>query len=192
MKQPSRRDFLVGSALGLSSGWLAANQAGIFNARVFAAAATGDHLGQFSFFTRQQAAEIDAMASQIIPSDDSPGAHEARCVYFIDRALSTFLRDSQPVYTQGLEELKAKTRELFPKTNQFSALRSDEQIQVLSAIEPSQFFHAVRTHTILGMFAPPDHGGNFERSGWNLIGFDGTHPYSPPFGFYDAKDMETT
>ena len=189
MKQQSRRDFLIASAVGLSSGWLAANRTGILDARVFAAAATGGHAGPFSFFTPQQAVEVDAMASQIVPSDDSPGAHEARCVYFIDRALATFLRDSQPIYTQGLEELQAKTRKLFPSAPRFSALRSEEQIQVLHAIEHGAFFSAVRTHTILGMFAPPEHGGNFEREGWNLIGFDGTHAYTPPFGYYDAKDV---
>lgn len=188
MKQQSRRDFLIASAAGLSSGWLAANRAGILDARVFAAAVSGEHAGRFSFFTPQQAAEVDAIASQILPSDDSPGAHEARCVYFIDRALATFLRDSQPIYTQGFDELQAKTGELFPNAARFSALRSEEQIQVLQAIEHGAFFSAVRTHTILGMFAPPDHGGNFERAGWNLIGFNGTHAYSPPFGDYDAKD----
>jgi gluconate 2-dehydrogenase gamma chain len=189
MKQQSRREFLIASAVGLSSGWLAANRAGILDARVFAAAAAGAHPAPFSFFTPQQAAEIDAVASQILPSDDSPGAHEARCVYFIDRALTTFLRDSQPVYRQGLDELQAKTGELFPHAARFSALGSDQQIQVLQAIEHGDFFRAVRTHTILGMFAPPDHGGNFERAGWNLIGFDGTHAYTPPFGYYDAKDV---
>lgn len=189
MKKQSRRDFLAGSALGLSSGWLAAHRAGILDARVFAASAAGGLEGQFSFFTPEQAVEIDAVAAQIIPTDGSPGAHEARCVYFIDRALTTFLRDSQPVYRQGLEELQAKARELFPNAERFSALRSEEQIQVLHAIEHGAFFSAVRTHTILGMFAPPDHGGNFQRAGWNLIGFDGTRAYSPPFGDYDAKDV---
>src|SRR5271163_1309453 len=31
------------------------------------------------------AAEIDAITSQIIPSTDGPGAHEAGVVYFVDR-----------------------------------------------------------------------------------------------------------
>ena len=74
--------------------------------------------GKFSFFTSEQAAEIDAVASQIIPTDDTPGAHEARCVYFIDRALTSFLRESQPIYTEGLKELQEKTKELFPGCRQ--------------------------------------------------------------------------
>ena len=35
------------------------------------------------------AAEIEAIAARIIPSDATPGAREAGVVYFIDRALST-------------------------------------------------------------------------------------------------------
>ena len=55
-----------------------------------------------------QAAEIEAMAAQIIPTDDSPGAREAHCLYFIDRALTTFAKASQPVYIQGLQDLQAE------------------------------------------------------------------------------------
>lgn len=42
----------------------------------------------------QAAAEIEALAAQIIPSDDSPGAMEAGVVYFIEGALATF--DQEP------------------------------------------------------------------------------------------------
>lgn len=183
----SRRSFLVGSALGLSSTWLAANWAGILDAKAYAAQAAAGHPGEFSFFTKAQAAEIDAMASQIIPTDDTPGAHEARCVYFIDRALTSFLRESQPVYTEGLKDLQAKTKELFPDAARFSALTSAQQIQLLTAIEHGKFFAAVRAHTITGMLASPVHGGNHNEVGWKLIGFEDTLNFKPPFGYYDAK-----
>lgn len=127
------------------------------------------------------------MASQIIPTDETPGAHEARCVYFIDCALTTFLRDSQPVYTEGLKDLQAKTKELFPDATSFAALSSPQQIQLLTAIESTPFFMAVRLHTITGMFASPAHGGNCGQAGWKLIGFDDTLNFKPPFGYYDAQ-----
>jgi gluconate 2-dehydrogenase gamma chain len=50
-----------------------------------AAAATPPHL---EFFSPAQASEVEAMAAQIIPTDDTPGAREAHVIYFIDRALS--------------------------------------------------------------------------------------------------------
>ncbi len=183
----SRRSFLVGSALGLSSAWLASNWPGILEARAFAAQAAAGLPVKFSFFTEEQAAQIDAVASQIIPSGDTPGAREARCVYFIDCALTTFLRDSQETYTEGLSALQEKTKQLFPDAASFSALPSGQQIQVLKALEKSPFFRAVRTHTILGMFTSPDHGGNYGQAGWKLIGYDHALNFKPPFGYYDAK-----
>jgi gluconate 2-dehydrogenase gamma chain len=140
----------------------------------------------FAFFTKEQAADIDAMASQIIPTDDTPGAHEAGCLAFIDHGLTTFLSSSQSVYTQGLKDLQAKTKELFPSANKFSALTSVQQIQVLKAIEETPFFRAVRNHTITGMFASPAHGGNYGKVGWKLIDWDDLLNYKEPFGYYDA------
>src|SRR5271168_2445594 len=175
MKIPSRRSFLLESGAGLSAVWLASNWPAILQAREAAGS------GQLVFFTPEQAAVIDAMASQIIPTDDTPGAHEACCVYFIDRGLTTFLRDSRPDYTQGLKDLQAKTKELFPSAGRFSALSSAQQIQLLTAIENTPFFNMVRTHTITGMFASPAHGGNGNEAGWKLIGFEDTLDFKPPF-----------
>ena len=134
----------------------------------------------------EQAEIIDAIASQIIPTDDTPGAHEARCVYFIDYGLATFLGDSQVLYRQGLEDLQARTKQMFPDATSFAGLASDKQIQLLTAIESTPFFTTVRLHTITGMFASPAHGGNFDQAGWKLIGYDDTLNFSPPFGYYDA------
>ena len=187
MNKQSRRAFLIGSSSGLSSIWLASNWSGILDAKAHAQQATEPGRPvRLAFFTHEQAADMDAMASQIIPTDSTPGAHEAGCVHFIDRALTTFLRDSQPIYTQGLKDLQAKTKELFPGTSKFSALTSAQQIQLLTAIENTAFFTTVRTHTIIGMFASPAHGGNCNKVGWELIGFEDTLKFKPPFGYYDA------
>jgi gluconate 2-dehydrogenase gamma chain len=185
MNNRSRRSFLIGSTSGLSAIWLASNLSGILDAQVHAQRATL-HPVPLVFLTREQAADVDAMASQIIPTDNTPGAHEAGCVYFIDRALTTFLRDSQPIYTQGLKDLQAKTKELFPSASRFSTLTSAQQIQLLTAIENTNFFTTVRTQTIIGMFAGPAHGGNYSKAGWELIGFEDTLNFKPPFGYYDA------
>jgi gluconate 2-dehydrogenase gamma chain len=185
----TRRSFLAQSALGVSSAWLASNWSGILDAHAYAEQATSAPSPSLQFFTVGQVADIDAMASQIIPTDDTPGAHEARCVYFIDRALTTFLRDSQPVYKTGLEDLQAKTKELFPDSSSFSSLSSAQQIQLLTAIERTHFFAIVRTHTIMGLLASPVHGGNFDEVGWKLIGHEDTLNFKPPFGYYDAQSQ---
>jgi gluconate 2-dehydrogenase gamma chain len=180
MKKPSRRSFLFESGAGLSAVWLASNWPAILQAREAAAS------GQLVFFTPDQAAVIDAMASQIIPTDDTPGAHEARCVYFIDRGLTTFFHDSQPVYAQGFKDLQQFTQEISPGASLFSALTSKQQIQILTSIEKTPFFRTVRNHTIIGMFSSPAHGGNYDQAGWKLIGFEDTLNFKPPFGYYDA------
>ena len=184
----SRRSFLAGSAAGWSSAWIAANWSGILAAQEHAQRAVGSaQPGKFEFFTVEQAAEIEAVAAQIIPTDDSPGAREAGAVHFIDRALATFDQERQSIYTQGLTSLLTKTRELFPSATKFSGLSSDQQIRVLKAIEKTPFFAQVRTHTITGFLANPEYGGNRNEIGWKLIGFDGKFHYEPPFGYYDAE-----
>jgi gluconate 2-dehydrogenase gamma chain len=88
----SRRSFLVHSVAGLNAAWVAANYPGILAAQSYVRQATqSGQLPRLTVFTAEQAAEIEAMTAQIIPTDETPGAREAHCVYFIDRALSTFL-----------------------------------------------------------------------------------------------------
>ena len=187
-KAKSRRSFLVDSVTGLNAAWIAANLPGILAAQEHARqAAESGQLPQLAFFTAAQAAEIEAMAAQIIPTDDTPGAREARCLYFIDKALTTFARNSQPVYVQGLQELQAKTAQLYPSAGKFSALTSEQQIKTLTEIEKTPFFNMVRTHTVIGFFARPVHGGNHDNIGWKLIGYDGSLNHKPPFGYYDAQ-----
>jgi hypothetical protein len=167
----SRRGFLADSVAGLGSVWLAAHWPAILEAEEYA--------------------QRDAMASQIFPATDTPGAHEAHIINFIDRALVTFARDRRPVYIQGLKDLQSKTKELFPTASKFSALTSAQQIQLLTAIEKTPFFLTVREHTLTGMFASPKHGGNFNKAGWKLIGFEDTLNFKPPFGYYDAAALKS-
>jgi gluconate 2-dehydrogenase gamma chain len=187
-KGQSRRSFLISSATGLSAAWVAANYSAILAAQKQVRVATkAGQLPQLVFFTEAQAVEVEAMAAQIIPTDETPGAREAHCLYFIDRALSGFARGSQPLYTKGLQDLQAKADQLYPNAGKFSALTSEQQIKVLTEIQNTPFFRTVRTHTVLGFFSRPMHGGNYEKVGWKLIGYDDSLNHKPPFGYYDAQ-----
>jgi gluconate 2-dehydrogenase gamma chain len=183
----SRRDFLVSSLSGVGAAWVAANLAGIDAAEAYVQqTARSGQSPAFAFFTPAQAVEVEAMAAQIIPTDSTPGAREARVVHFIDRALTTFEKARQDDYRKGLDDLAAQTRQLFPDAPRFSALGSEQQIQVLTALEKSPFFNLVRTHTITGFFASPVHGGNANKVGWKLVNYDDSLNHTPPFGYYDA------
>jgi gluconate 2-dehydrogenase gamma chain len=188
IKAKSRRSFLLASATGLNAAWITANYPGILSAQehVRLAVKVGQ-LPQLTFLNDSQAAEIEAIAAQIIPTDESPGAREAHCVYFIDRALSTFARGSQSAYLKGLKDLQSKSQQLYPDAAKFSALTSEQQIKVLTAIEKTPFFREVRTHTVIGFFSRPVHGGNYDKIGWKLIGYDDSLNHRPPFGYYDAQ-----
>jgi Gluconate 2-dehydrogenase subunit 3 len=69
---------------------------------------------KLSFLTAAEAADIDAVTAQIVPTDDSPGAREAGVVYFIDRALATFYSQLAGDYRAQLVSFQATFRERHP------------------------------------------------------------------------------
>jgi gluconate 2-dehydrogenase gamma chain len=133
-----------------------------------------------------EAAEIEALAAQIIPATGGPGAREAGVIYFIDRALSTFAADDRETYRAGMAEIQQKRRDLFPGSIGIAALSSEQQITLIRGIEKSDFFDLLRTHTVLGFLASPSYGGNRGEVGWKQIGFEDQMAYQHPFGYYDA------
>jgi len=191
MKEISRRLFLIQSSAGLSGAWLVARWPEI------AAAAQHAHTAaqsaaplKFEFFTPEQAVEVEAIAAQIIPTDDTPGAREARVIYFIDRALMTFDSDKRSLYKKGLEALQLKAKNPLLGIKRFSDIAAAHQIKLLKSIQLSEFFLQVRAHTIIGFFANPEYGGNFNQIGWKHIGFEDHYTFKPPFGFYDRDYKE--
>src|SRR5277367_307154 len=110
-----RRDFLARTATGLGAAWISANWSAAVAASAHARlAAISEAPLKFEFFSEEQAIDVAAIASRIIPSDDSPGATEAGAVYFIDRALVTFAVDAQAIYRDGLVQLQEDIHEMFP------------------------------------------------------------------------------
>ncbi len=192
-REQSRREFLLESLAGAGAVWALANTAGIAEASAFAQqAARAGTASPPAFFTAAQAADVEAMAAQIIPTDRSPGAREARVVVFIDRILTTFETDAQADYTKGLAELTVQTRQFRPAAASFASLASEDQIAVLTAMEKTPFFNLVRTHTVTGFFAAPVHGGNAGKAGWQLVHYDDSLNHHPPFGYYDALPDSTS
>jgi len=200
-----RRTFLTRSAAGFSAAWLAANWPSMVSAATHAhAAAASPDPAQFEFFTAAEAAEVEAMSSRIIPTDETPGAKEAGVVYFIDRALVTFASDSQKTYREGLAGVNALLSEKFPGVKNFSAASPEQQDAVLEAlnnVKPNAtsarrnrpnaagqpFFDTLRYHTIAGFLIAPDtdRRGNRDGVGWKVIGRDPEHMFQPPFGVLD-------
>jgi len=170
----------------MTSAWLAAHWPAIA-----AAAGHAEHFGEvsapagFEYLSAADAADVLAIAVQIVPSGTTPGAREAHAAYFIDRALGTFFSQWADEFRLGLSTFQATFRGVRPAAESFAAASADAQTAFLLSMDQTPFFELMRTLTLLGMFSSPKYAGNFERTGWTLLGFEDQHQFSPPFGYYD-------
>ncbi len=135
-------------------------------------------------FSPAQWRTVEAITGRIIPTDAEPGAIEAGCVNFIDKALANEDAALRPQYEAGLPGIDAVSRHRFEKP--FVELRPAEQDAILEALESGEvegwtdrdlrsdrFFATVRTHTVWGFLADPHYGGNRDYVGWELVGYPG-------------------
>ncbi len=159
----------------------------VLSAQQYAHRAAGSPAPQFETLEAGAAREIEALAAQIIPSTGGPGALEAGVIYFIDRALSTFASDERETYRTGMAEFQQKRQELFPDSTSIASLAGEQQMTLIRALEASNFFDLLRTHTVLGFLGNPSYGGNRGETGWRQIGFEYERAYQLPFGYYDAQ-----
>ena len=131
--------------------------------------------------------DLTALTSLIFPSDGTPGAKEAQVARFIDRALGSLAAEQLELFRTGLANLRVAAAKRRPPNPAFSALGEADQIALVEALDraKSPFFEAVRTATIMGMFAHPKYGGNEGKLGWRMIDFQDRGVWQAPFGDYD-------
>ena len=136
-------------------------------------------------FTPEQLAGFEAIAMRIFPSDDgTPGAKEAGVVGFIERVLSGPYAEYRQQMLDGLADFDRRAG------GRFSTQPAARQDEVLRDAEKTTFFGYMRYLTIAGMFADPSWGGNRQKAGWKLLGFEDRAIWQPPFGSYDANPGE--
>lgn len=141
-------------------------------------------------FSAAQGAEIEAIASRILPSDDGPGAKEAGVLYFIDHGLTTFAKDQAKIVDDGLVTLSKAVQKAHKGETRFSALTPEQQDAMLRSVEKTPFFGVLRFATIAGFLALPKYGGNRDFVGWKYIGQDNVMENKPPFGWYDRPENQ--
>jgi len=136
-------------------------------------------------FTPEQLAGFEAIAMRIFPSDDgTPGAKEAGVIGFIERVMAG-------PYTPWRQDLIGGLADLDKRAGgTFASQTAERQDALLREVEKSTFFGYMRYLTIAGVFADPSWGGNREKAGWKLLGYDDRAIWQPPFGFYDANPGE--
>lgn len=136
----------------------------------------------YKVLTSHQVATLGAIADQLIPPDQDPGARDAGAVFYIDRVLAGEQKDKRPLYSSGLVGVDETSRKSFGK--EFIKLDFEQQTQILKAIEQgkadgeiwkkqssSQFFSVVWQHVLEGFYGPPEHGGNKDYVSWKMVGF---------------------
>lgn len=201
--QTARREFLLQSGGAAAVALVSTHWPSIVAAAQHAhEAAKSRATGYFEVLTLEQARNVEAFASQIIPSDELPGAREAGVVYFIDRALKTFASGDLPAYQKGLADLNQMIAEKNPGVKSFADATLDQQQVIVAELAQKEnpptnpprrrrqmgstdFFQTIWLHTVLGFLAIPEAGGNRDYVGWKVVDRDPAHSFSPPFGFYD-------
>jgi Gluconate 2-dehydrogenase subunit 3 len=120
------------------------------------------------FFEGEEYATVAELAASIIPSDETPGAREARVAEWIDFLVSESDNDRQRLYRDGLGRLAARCREsgrgAFPT---LPGPAREEAVRELEAADPV-FFRAVKEDTVFGFYT--------SEVGLRELGADG-HPF---------------
>jgi gluconate 2-dehydrogenase gamma chain len=183
----SRCSFLLASGQWLSGAWIASHWPAIAAAAQHAESVAAEvEAGHFEMLSAADAYDVEAICAQIVPSGATAGAREAHAVHFIDKSLSTYFASMAPDYRLGLAEFQSRFRALDAQRS-FATADAASQEAFLKTLDRTPFFETTRFLTVLGMFSSPKYGGNYQNSGWKLLGFVDQHAFAPPFGYYDAQ-----
>ena len=184
----SRRDFLLRSSSVAALPLLTGAHANVLRAIHREASSTPRPPG---FLSPSQYNVIQAAVDRIFPAiDGAPNASAMHVPQFIDIALQRVLADARKAYVEGIRTVEATTRKLYPRSKGFVSLDERQQDAVLAALEETPFFKMLGAHTVAACFADPKYGGNYEQSGWKLVGHEHRGAWAPPFGYYD-RDAHT-
>ena len=185
----TRRDFVATSTSALGGAWLIRLAPLVVATQACATEALREGL-PLSTLTDREGADFDAFAARIIPTDDTPGAREAGAVYFADRSLRGWASDLLPIVRAGLSAMNERVATTFEAFETFAELGESEQDEIITAVEQEDpgFFFFARTLVTLSLATDPRYGGNRDKVGWRLMGFEDGFVYQPPFGHYDRGE----
>jgi gluconate 2-dehydrogenase gamma chain len=145
------------------------------------AVACGEEAGRWRVLTDEEARTLAAACDPIVPPDDFPGAADAGVVEFIDRQLATREKGEQEAWRRGVAALDATARRRHAAP--FADLPFDVRTALLRDVESGSvdaadwagadargFFRRLRSHTMMGFYGDPRHGGNRDRVSWRMLG----------------------
>ena len=140
-------------------------------------------VGRWRFLANAEATVVEAIAEQIIPSDQDAGARDANVVNYIDRQLAGVFKKHQETYRRGIAGVQQTSNIMFQ--GDFESLEWPQQTEVLKTLESGEaqgsiwetvsarsFFELIRNHTMQGFYGSPRHGGNRGFVSFRMIGID--------------------
>ncbi|MHB8419549.1 MAG: gluconate 2-dehydrogenase subunit 3 family protein [Myxococcales bacterium] len=133
--------------------------------------------------TAEELALCAAACERVLPADQDPGARDLGVVDYIDRRLARPAKRAsrqRRKLKKGLAQLESWSDKRNGRS--FLALDADAQDDTLASFaaeggdEGYAFVHQLVLLTMEGAFADPVYGGNRDKAGWKLIGFDAPCP----------------
>ncbi len=135
------------------------------------------------FFSESDALLIDAIAEQIIPSDEWPGGRESGVTNYIDKQLIGPYARFQTNYRKGINAITETCVNRYQKN--FQELDWDTQTLFLEEMEAgkmtdniwekgfdSDFFKMLRDHSMQAYYGSPVHGGNKNKMSYKMMNLD--------------------
>lgn len=136
--------------------------------------------GKWRFLSDEEGMLVDALAEQIIPTDEHPGAIEARVTNFIDKQLVIHYKKHQDNYRVNL--LKLQNTCLHMHNVKFEKLEWEIQTNFLETMEKGglvadnwpgneqrNFFNMFVDHCMQGFYGSPRHGGNYKYVSYRML-----------------------
>lgn len=142
---------------------------------------------EFTTLTPSEALELEAVAARIFPATDTPGAREAGVIHFLDTTFGSVFSQALDPIRGSLKSIAGKVEEKHGAAATFASLSEEDQDEIMEGIASEPYFTLIRFVVICGMFSHPKYGGNRDKVGWELLGFEDQHAWQPPFGHYDAE-----
>lgn len=105
---------------------------------------------------------LAAMAAQIVPTDQTPGAREANVVDYIQKQVEGSY-ELQKLCAAGVKEVDTLSQQKFGAS--FAKLDAEKEHEILKAVEESEFFKSIRALTVSGFYNSPE--------GWKSVGYPG-------------------
>ncbi len=127
---------------------------------------------------------LRAALACVLPSDDGPGAKEARAGDYVERVLEEVLVEATRVrFLDGLGLLDSMAQRQYRRP--FWRCRRRDQDEILASLQQiphrlTQQFLALLVHAALqGFLCDPVHGGNHDGLGWAYLGLPRTADPAP-------------